>query len=705
VFAAGSVWSAGTGLADDRGLFVNIVAGADRTWGGDLDRPLVLEGRVADPTSSNEVTVTAEVADLLDVEPGDRLAVPTWDRREWEAWLEDRGAYPPFNGPLVDVVVVGIVRLAFDLQMNQEAGLVMIATPAFVARWGPSVGNNDTEIVVALADPEQGTSQLVQSLSTSLATSVKVTSADDSYATSLRLATRALSVGLAVLAVVVGLTGGLVVAFRVANEVREAADHIRPLAALGATPHQRAIILSIPIVLVAIVAAMASIIGAGFASALFPIGSGRLAEPVPGVRLDAPVLVGGVFVVVLMLAVSVYSALRPVEGRSVGIKRVGRAQAIVVRLGPASSVGFLNAVGRRHARSTLAVAAVTIAGLTATVWFSQSLNKLGDRPERWGYTWSSSPELGFAADEYPAALAALIANPSIAGVGRLEFASALIDDRPVVTSTFRTEGGKDVRPHLLSGRLPQAERQIALGERTAKALGVGVGDTVRVASSETDPTEWDVVGLVVPPYLLTTTNAGDGAFTTPRNLELLFAAPSGAHLAIEYVPGADHAQLESELADDPGWVFGGRSHARQPAAIANLVGISAVLRWLVGFFLALGSVVTLLSGARRERWQTRDLIALRAIGFAQRDVRRCLSAEALTVAAIGLALGVCAGLLTGRMTWRLATRELGVVDSQTSPVLVILGVIAISGAATVVASILSIRRSSAAEASLELRAT
>ena len=703
VLAADSLWWAGTGLADEQGLFVNVLAGRNGAWGHDFDRPIVLEGRVADPLSPIEVMVTAGVADLLDIGPGDRLAVPTWDRREWEAWQEVRGAYPPFNGPPVDVVVVGVVRLSSDLQMSQEADLVMIATPAFVDRWGSSIGNNDAEIVVALADPEQGAAPLAQALTTSLAKPVNGTSATDRYAANLHLATRAITVGLAVLAVVVGLTGALVVAFSVAKEVREAAVRNQPLTALGATPHQRAIVLSIPIGLVAIGATLGSLIGAGFASALFPIGSGRLAEPTRGMRLDAPVLLGGGFVIALMLSVSAYSALRPVDDRPVRIKRVGRTQAFVQRLGPASSVGFLNAVGRRHARSTLTVAAVTIAGLTAAAWFSHSLNELDDRPERWGYTWSSSPDLSFAADEYPAALAALIANPSISGVGRLEFESALIDDQSVVVSTFRAEGGKAVRPRVLSGRLPQAERQIALGERTARALRVGVGETVRVASSETATTEWVVVGLVVPPNLLTTTNAGDGAFTTPHNLESLFAAPSGVVLAIDYAPGTDRSRLESELAEDPGWVFGERSHARQPAAIANLVGISEVLRWLVGFFLVLGLVTTLLWSTRRERWQTRDILTLRAIGFAQSDVRRCLSAEAFTVATIGLALGVSVGLLTGRVTWQLATRELGVVDSQPSPALVILGIVAASGAATVVASLVSVRRSASAEASSELR--
>lgn len=84
-------------------------------------------------------------------------------------------------------------------------------------------------------------------------------------------------------------------------------------------------------------------------------------------------------------------------------------------------------------------------------------------------------------------------------------------------------------------------------------------------------------------------------------------------------------------------------------------------------------------------------------------MRRCLSAEAFTVATIGLALGVSVGLLTGRVTWQLATRELGVVDSQPSPALVILGIVAASGAATVVASLVSVRRSASAEASSELR--
>ena len=45
-----------------------------------------------------------------------------------------------------------------------------------------------------------------------------------------------------------------------------------------------------------------------------------------------------------------------------------------------------------------------------------SFRDLAEHTDRWGYNWSSSPELGFAADEFEAATHDLVDDPSIAGV-------------------------------------------------------------------------------------------------------------------------------------------------------------------------------------------------------------------------------------------------------------------------------------------------
>ena len=95
VLAADVQWSAGTGLAYDRGIFVDIIAGTTGVWGRSFDRPIVLGGRLADPGNPDEVMVTSATADLLGIGMGDDLDIPTWDKTEWDAWQKVHGAYPP----------------------------------------------------------------------------------------------------------------------------------------------------------------------------------------------------------------------------------------------------------------------------------------------------------------------------------------------------------------------------------------------------------------------------------------------------------------------------------------------------------------------------------------------------------------------------------------------------------------------------------
>ena len=594
-------WSAGTGLAYDRGIFVGLSGGVTGVWGRDIDRPIVVRGRTADPSNADEVMVSSATADLLDIEPGDHLDIPTWDSKEWEAWLKVRGDFPPFNGPLVHVVVVGVVRTAWDLEATQDSAFFVLTTPAFGARWGSAIGQNSRTVVVALRDPDLDPGTLVEPLTVSLGKTVSIVSAEDAYVSHAGDAADAQAAGLLVIAVAAGLTGALLVGFAVAREMRRSADRYQPIVALGATPRQRALAVSAPIAVVAIATSVVSVTAAGLASMFFPVGSARAAEPTRGVWPDVPILAAGAPIVVfLMLAVAMSASLRSAGARSADQKAVTRFTAVLGRVGPSAMVGQMNALGTRERRSTLVAAVVTFVGLTSTAWFAHSLHDLERSPQRWGYTWSSSPESGFGPGEWRAAVDSTLADPDVAGVGLLYAQTAIVAGRPVDISTFDSMGGVSERPHVLSGRLPLSSREIALGRRTAKALRVEIGDRVWIDSVALGQSAWTVVGLIVPPTLLSTTNPGDGAFTLPTSHAELFEGDSAVNfLTISYRPGADVRRLEDRLKVDPGWKFDALSHARQPGAIATLTGVSVLLPWLAGFFVVLGLGATTLAAVRR----------------------------------------------------------------------------------------------------------
>jgi ABC-type antimicrobial peptide transport system permease subunit len=89
--------------------------------------------------------------------------------------------------------------------------------------------------------------------------------------------------------------------------------------------------------------------------------------------------------------------------------------------------------------------------------------------------------------------------------------------------------------------------------------------------------------------------------------------------------------------------------------------------------------------ARRRR---REIAVLRALGFVRRQVVVSAATQAVTVAAIGIAIGLPLGVIVGRWTWLAAIDDLGMIDTPATPTLMLTAVaaIAIAGAAVVAAA-------------------
>ena len=675
VVVSDTVWSASTGLAWDQKTWVQLVGGESGRWSSTLDRALVLHGRRADPARADEVVVAESTAHLLGAGVGDRLAVPTWDRATWYAWLPTRGGYPPFDGPQIEVQIVGVVRISSELSASSGSEDFVLVTPAFVERWRDAVGDNPRLVVVSFR-PGTNPNVVADEVSADLGRVVSMATTDDEYAGHLRKAAEALRAAMLGLAAVTLCVGAFVVVLAIGRAGRASSARQSPLAALGATPRQRAIALSAPIGGVGVLAAGSASAVAAWASRWVSFGPTGKADPHRGMWLDATVLVGGaVFVVVVVL---VAAALSTVANRSIVADggQLGRSRAYGVgwlgRLGPAAMIGRINVLGSSARRLSIVAGSVTIAGLVAASWYALSLHALGAAPERWGYTWSSSPEATFDAESYTPALDATLADPDIAGVGTLVSDTALIEGQPVSVSTFLTYGGSPTEPARLAGRVPEHLGEIALGRRTAAQLGVGVGDSVRVASALRPATDWEVVGVIVPPLLPNSNYPGDGAYVVPADhLDLFGDRPSGNYLMLSYRDDADVNDLEARLAMQPGWRFERRSHPRQPGAVANITDLGVLLPWLGGFFAVLGVGATVLMATRVGMSHERVVRILRALGFTPRDVRRAIATEAAIIGCAGLTFGLAAGVLAARLVWRLTVFDLGVVAVQPSPLVTV----------------------------------
>jgi hypothetical protein len=281
--------------------------------------------------------------------------------------------------------------------------------------------------------------------------------------------------------------------------------------------------------------------------------------------------------------------------------------------------------------------------------------------------WSSSPELGFPPEQFVDARQRTWADPRVASFASLWVAPVRAGDQEISMSTFVDPAGRRVAPPVLDGRLPETSSELAIGRRTAERLDADVGDLVELSRGHQN-LSFTVVGIIVPPAPLSATTLGEGVHVTNEAFDDRFSAGDEAVvlLAITYADGVD-AAAERDLAADPGWVFGGRSHARWPSPIANLMHVRGLVWWLIGLLAALALAIVAMVVTRRGDRRSRELEVLHALGFTGRDRRVAAAADAATLGAAALGVGVPLGLLVGSVAWRLAVGDLGIVDDLPRP--------------------------------------
>jgi FtsX-like permease family len=263
-------------------------------------------------------------------------------------------------------------------------------------------------------------------------------------------------------------------------------------------------------------------------------------------------------------------------------------------------------------------------------------------------------------------------------------ASALIGVRDAVERgrgrTVMSLAGRSVRGRLLlapiSGHLPDAAGQVALGTSTLRELGVHIGSLVRVTApgpgGSRRTAAYRVVGTAVFPPDFGSSGLGAGAVFT-------LGALLGAHCPPG--PAQQACQLQAVYHDSGGFLVravpGPRGQAalaglaRQypqevlfPATPANLVNFGQAVNFplIFGAALVLFGVATLVhfltvSVTRRRR----ETGLLKALGFVRRQVAFAVFWQTTTVAVAGIVIGVPAGIVAGRLIWQAFAANLGVV--------------------------------------------
>ncbi len=665
-------------------------------YGVTIDRVRVIEGRMPDAGAPYEVILNEVAAALLDVGPGDRLPVLTFGGDDLDV-LGRGAAFPGFNGPQVDLEVVGIGRAPRDLPGElRRTDLIALASPGFlaadpdnpVAAWPPTVM---TRFVDFDRDFDQVSARVgaLGPLGGDGAYHPTVTSAADEYVDATQRSIDGMAIALLIFAGVATATGALATGQAARREARASTQADATLAALGMDRRARTVAIAVPVFVAELVGIVAGAGLAVVATPLLPRGRARLAEIEPGVWLDAPVLAAGLLtLLVLAAAVAAWAAGRETRRMAAPtlVRRGPLADRVVALFGLSAvtatglrRAGLTRGNGSTLARSAVSGVAVAIAGIVATGVVVRSIDALESDPANWGWTWTTKPDAFGGDDPMPQ----VAADPDVASVGILSAGSVVADGQGLQGMSLTAHKG-DLAFTLLRGRLPSSAAEVALGTQTLHDLEASIGDALDVMVSDgTANTSLQIVGTVVlPPTELATLD--EGAVFTPDGLARVAQGPPSPELVIGYREGVDAPALERRLGDTAGLTFPVFARANVPGSITTVAQASGVAWSLAVFFSIIGIVGLFNALTTSVRREGHDLAILRALGFRGREVRRATLVQALTMSIVGLVIGVPVGLVAGRSVWRGVSGGLGIAADPRVPWLLVWTILPATVAVTVV---------------------
>jgi hypothetical protein len=385
---------------------------------------------------------------------------------------------------------------------------------------------------------------------------------------------------------------------------------------------------------------------------------------------------------------------------------------------PSFALGIRAATRSRGAAALLAGSVVAVASVAATAVFSASVVHFVDTPALFGWSYETGALVNFGYG--PANLDAVtvtLDRPEVERWGIAAMSGGMSVNEQSLPFIAPRRGFEDLisQSTLITGHLPRAADEIALGAKTAADLDVDVGDEVAVNMPNGEQ-QGRVTGLVVlpaiGPFEADRASLGTGVLVSEAFIESILdqakaqTGRSGADLAdefasfvaIDFADGADPdvvmAELESQL---PSWdpynmaplVF---TRPVRPATVVDVESMRRVPVLLAGAFaltMAASVVAGIASGTRARR---RELAVVRALGATPRQIRASVRWHSVVVVALGLAVGLPVGIIVGRITFAAFARDLGVAPRPLVPLLLPVVMVGVVVAIAWVASIIPARR-------------
>ena len=261
--------------------------------------PLVA-GRAPDPSAPLEIALGERTARRLGVGVGDQF-----DTISFSATQEVLGEDAMPEGPELAFDVVGIVRTPGDVTSRDADIDPNFLTPAFASTYGDDIAPFGGAGMLVALEPGASADRVAHDVTLLGPSTFETSFGTDVFRDQADPTLSAMATGLRVVALIVALAGGIVLAQALARAATDRLGDHEGIRALGATRSELLLQLSLPSALAAGVGIAA---GGALSVAASPFvlwGLARRAEPDPGVRVDLPVLAIGILGATVLLAVAI----------------------------------------------------------------------------------------------------------------------------------------------------------------------------------------------------------------------------------------------------------------------------------------------------------------------------------------------------------------------------------------------------------------
>lgn len=367
-----------------------------------IERPVVLEGRLADPTRPDEAVVTAGFLRGTGRHVGDALTALLTTPEQADASGSAEGIGPP-AGPRVPLRIVGVVRSLWYSDALGGLGSV-IPSPGLVTRYRANfLGASGKAVPLSALVRLRGGKADLAGFQADLARvsgrpDIDVLDRADAvgHARDVTAFESAwlLALGLAALVAATVIVGQAIVRYAASS-----AAELRSVAALGTTRGQGVLLTAAAPSLAAAFGAGLGVAAAAVASRWMPFGAAAAYEPSPGIDLDWLVLGVGFLLVTGLVAMAAAAAARVSQAAVArhGVDRPSQLAAAAARWGAPVPlvIGLRYALEPRRGRDavlvrpTLLCAVTGILGVVAAFTVSAGVADAAEHPARFGQTYRS----------------------------------------------------------------------------------------------------------------------------------------------------------------------------------------------------------------------------------------------------------------------------------------------------------------------------